>query len=142
MAPCRGRSAGATGALGKAGEAGGGGDGVLPHLAVGGPFAAGDSDEAGRGDEQGVVAGQGSGVVTVAVFDQGAQAGKDAEDIARHRIAAEIARRMFEQKVDLRRLRARFNIDAGYRGVGGADDHPLVPGDGERGHGRRRYAAP
>lgn len=58
-------------------------DDVLCHAAVGGPFAAGDGDEAGVCDEDGVIAGEGGGGVGVGIFhgDEGAEAGVDAEDV-------------------------------------------------------------
>ena len=54
---------------------------VFGHAAVGGPFAAGDGDEAGVCDEDGVIAGEGGGGFAFLHGDEGAEAGVDAEDV-------------------------------------------------------------
>jgi hypothetical protein len=67
-------------ALVEHGDGGGLVDAILGHVAVGGPFAAGDRDEAGGIDVEGVVAGEGGGGGG-AGGDEGPDAGKGAEDI-------------------------------------------------------------
>lgn len=56
-------------------------DDVFGHAAVGGPFAAGDGDEAGVCDEDGVIPGEGGGGFSFLHGDEGAEAGVDAEDV-------------------------------------------------------------
>ncbi len=74
-------------------------DRVFGHLAVRRPLPAGDRDEAGRGDVEGVVAREGCRpALFVGRADERAEAGERAADIGRRRVFGEIAGGMFEQE--------------------------------------------
>ncbi len=68
-------------------------DGVFGHLAVGGPFAAADGDEAAGADLDDIVARKMRGVGGLRVGDQRAQARPDREDVLLGHVEVEIAPR-------------------------------------------------
>jgi len=106
-------------------------DDVLRHAAVGGPFAAGDGDEAGVGDEDGVIAREGGGGLSFLHGDEGAEAGVDAEDVAGVGIAGEVAGGVLHEEGDFIGQGAGLEGGVVDGGVGGADDDAAMPGDGE-----------
>ena len=75
---------------------GGLGHRVLAHAAVGRPLAAGDRHQARRGDEEGVIAGEGGGLHALGRppggTHQGAQSGETGEHVRGRRVAGQIAR--------------------------------------------------
>lgn len=64
-------------------------------------------------------------------FDEGAEAGVDAEDVAGVGMAGEVAGGVLHEEGDLVREGAGLEGDVVDGGVGGADDDAAVPGDGE-----------
>ena len=59
-------------------------------------------------------------------------AGEDAQHIGRGGMAGEVAGGVRQQEIDLLRKGSRFEGGRRYRGVGGADNGPAVPGDREQ----------
>ena len=106
-------------------------DAVLRHMAIGGPLAAADGDEAGVFDANGVVAGKRRGVAGISGAHQRTNAGEDAGHIAAVGLLREVEGRGPEHELDFPLLRHRLERGLVDRRVGGADQRVAVPGNGE-----------
>ena len=76
-------------------------DGVDRHSAVSRPFAAGNRDQSGFGDDDGVLARQFGSLRADPAAEQGPQAGVSAQDVGRPRTTIEVAADVLGQVRDL-----------------------------------------
>ena len=108
-------------------------DAILRHVAIGGPFAARDGEQAGIIDMDGVIAGKSRCLARIRSggFHQRANANVHAKDVLPARWPAEIAFRRFEDEFDLLLHGQRIVGGLVDGGVGGADDGVAMPGNGE-----------
>ena len=99
---------------------------VLGHLPIGCPFAAGDGQQAGLRDLDGVIARECGGGVDLAGFDERPDTGEHTEDVGAGRTSGEITACGFEDEVDFVIQRPRLE-GGGRDGRVGGPDHDVVP---------------
>ena len=112
-------------------EGGGLVDAVLGHATIGGPLAAGDGDDARVFDDDGVIARERRGASGIALLDQRADTGEDAEHVGARGRLGEVERGGLQDKVDLLLHRDGFERGLRHRRIGGADNGVAMPRDGE-----------
>ena len=110
----------------------GGVDALLGHLAVGGPLAAGASDESGGRNVDQVVAHEGLGVLGLGVADQRAETGPGGQDVAAADVdvGGQVVADLVENPLD-RLLIGQGVLGHGRGLVGGTGDGVALPGEEE-----------
>ena len=106
-------------------------DGVLCHVSVGRPLAAGDGHQAGFGKQDGVIARQRFGGA-VAPFDQRPQTRKDAPDVARLWSSGQVFFGVRQHKLNLGCQRARLEFGPWHAGIGRTNHDTIVPRQGKQ----------
>ena len=106
-------------------------DAVFRHVAVGGPLAPADRDQAGILDADGVVARERRGVAALAGAHQRPDAREHAEHVGARRLPVQVERRGLQDELDLLLQRHRLQRGLRNRRVGGAHHRVAVPRDGE-----------
>ena len=119
------------GLIAKAAQGDGVIDGILGHVAIGSPFAAGDGEQAGGIHVNGVIAGDGGSAGGPAGFHQRTQADIDGEHVGAARRSGEVAAGCFENEFDLLVERLGFEAWAVDGSVGCAGHGMAMPGNDE-----------
>ncbi|MNL02291.1 hypothetical protein D3C87_1227920 [compost metagenome] len=105
---------------------------ILGHLAIGGPLAAGDRDQARLRHQNRMFARQRRGGRLASRLDQRPQPGPDAGHVGARGVAGQVACRRLQDEIDVVGARAGLQRQVVARRVGGADDGVAVPGHDEQ----------
>ena len=106
--------------------------GILRHLAVRGPLPTGDRDQTGLADPDRMLTGGFRGIARVRVGHKRSNPDEDAQHVVRSWIPYQVARRVFDDELDLIVKGHRLLLHINDRRVSRPDEHPVLPRDGEQ----------